>query len=355
MKNLKKLLFVSVIAIAFVSCKKDPENPSPEDTTTASEALNSFSDNVAKSTYDDLSNKVGQLYQNIVTFELAMTDDNLNACKQSWKDSRSAWEQSEGFLFGPVATENIDPRIDTWPVDFNLLDSVLNGSDQFTPGYIDSLDDALKGFHPIEYLLFGQNGTKVAADFTIRQIEYLKALATNLKSLTTALADSWNPQAAGNYHAQVVNAGSGSSVYTTKRAAFEELVNAMAGICDEVANGKISEPFTMMDPSLEESPFSSNSITDFTNNIKSVENVYLGKYAIDGAGLENLVRQHNLTLDGNIKNKIASAIAALQNITVPFGQAISQQPTQVQNAIDAINELKAELEDNLLPFVQQYI
>src|SRR5687768_12416094 len=194
MKNLKKLFLVISITSVIVACKKDPENPGSVDTTTSAQVLASFSDHVAKSTYDDLSAKVNQLFTSIETFGNSMTDGNLNACRQSWKDSRSAWEQSEGFLFGPVATANIDPRIDTWPVDFNLLDSVLNGGDQFTPGYIDSLDDALKGFHPIEYLLFGQNGMKVAIDFTARQVDYLKALATNLKSLTTELANTWNPQ-----------------------------------------------------------------------------------------------------------------------------------------------------------------
>jgi putative iron-regulated protein len=346
-------LILSFALFATIGCKKDPAEPStPTTPSTSAEILTGFSNSVAQATYNHLDAETDLLYQSIASFQSNISDANLITCKQAWRNSRSAWEQSEGFLFGPVSTDNIDPRIDTWPVDFARLDSVLNSSGIFTAGYVDSLEDALKGFHPIEYLLFGLNGNKTASQFTNREIEYLIALSQNLQILTASLADNWNPAIAGNYHNVFTTAGNGSSVYSTQRAAFEEMVNAMAGICDEVANGKMAEPFTLQDPSLEESPFSFNSITDFTNNIRSVENVYLGKYSSDGKGIEDLVRQHNLSLDGAVKSKISYAIAALQNITVPFGQAISQQPTQVQNAIDAINILQTEIEDNLLPFVQ---
>lgn len=358
MKKINALYVLALAATMATGCKKEPD-PEPETPVTPgsdlkADILASFSTNIARATYDDLANKSSQLKTAVVTFSTAQTDANLTACKQLWKDTRSAWEQSEGFLFGPVATDNIDPRIDTWPVDYTALDSVLGSSAVFTETYINSLDDALRGFHPAEYLLFGNNGNKVAADFTTREKEYLIALTQNIETLTAQLSASWNPATTGNYSAEVNNAGNGSSIYATKRAAFEEMVNAMAGICDEVANGKIEEPFTAQDPALEESPFAFNSITDFTNNIRSVQNVYLGKYSNDGKGLEDLVRANNLSLDGTIKGKINSAISALNNITVPFGQAIISQPVQVTNAQNAINDLKDVLENDLMTFIQTY-
>jgi predicted lipoprotein len=119
-----------------------------------------------------------------------------------------------------------------------------------------------------------------------------------------------------------------------------------------VANGKIAEPYINQNPALEESPFASNSIIDFTNNIKSVQNMYLGKYSSDGKGLEDLIKANNLTMDGVIKTRIANSISALGNVTVPFGQAISTQQTQVQNCIQSINDLKDYLETTVKPYVQ---
>ena len=109
----------------------------------------------------------------------------------------------------------------------------------------------------------------------------------------------------------------------------------------------------LQDPSLEESPYSSNSIIDFTNNIRGVEAIYLGNYNNNGLGIEDFVTQYNLSLDIKIKNDLALSIAALNNITLPFGQAILDQPQQVQTAIDAIMGLKATLESDLIPFIQQ--
>src|SRR5262249_14942914 len=155
------------------------------------------------------------------------TTADLGKMQTSWKQAREAYEQSEAHLFGPVATEGIDPSIDTWPVNFTDLDKQLASGNQFTDEYIAGLDDALKGFHPIEYLIFGKDGQKKSTDFTDRQLEYLNALAKNLKDLTTGLASDWNPNT-GGYVEEVSKAGNGSTAYKTQLAAFEELVNAMA-------------------------------------------------------------------------------------------------------------------------------
>lgn len=350
-----KNCWIAIILLSVVACK-EPETvdtPLTQDETTV--VLRDFSNVVARSVYSDLSSRTEALESSVALFVQTNSEVDLITCKQNWRTAREAWEKSEAFLFGPVATENIDPRIDTWPVNFIDLEGELNGTQAFTTEYVNSLQDALKGFHPIEYLLFGENGNKTASEFTTREKEYLVALTANLKQLTGDLFHGWSADNANNYAQHVMTAGNGSEVYDTQLAAYEEIVNAMIGIADEVAGGKMTEPFLAQDPNLEESPFANNSITDFTNNIRGIEVVYLARYTSDGKGLEDLVRTYNLQLDGEIKLHIASSVAALQNIAVPFGDAITQQPVQVQSAIDAINELKTVLETELLPLVQQHI
>lgn len=354
MKKISLTLTLSVTVLLLSNCKKDAVIPDPEIPVEniKTTILNSLSEGVVQATYNDLANQAGLLYSSIQKFNTTSTDANLDECRKSWKATRLAWEQSEGFLFGPVSTDNIDPRIDTWPVNYVDLDSVLNSNAVFSESYIEGLEDALRGFHPIEYLLFGQNGSKKASEMTVRQKEYLLALGENLKKLTTAVANSWSPKLTGNYSEQFIKAGNGSTIYTTVRAAYEEVINAMAGICDEVANGKLKEPYDAKDPSLEESPFAKNSIQDFTDNMTSVLNIYSGKYKADGYGLEDMVRDNNLSLDKNVKTKINAAISALGKITVPFGEAIKQQPQQIEAAMKAINELKDVIEGDLLKYIQ---
>lgn len=350
MNTFKRISILAlVMAIVFVACKKDEDNTisneSPEVVKQA--VITDLATNVIVATYDDMQAKAGQLAADIAAFNSQSTEANLAACRQSWLGVRQAWERSEGFLFGPVATNNIDPRIDTWPVNYQSLDSVLANNQTYTDAYIESLEDALRGFHPIEYLLFGQNGTKQVADFNQNQKDYLAALIGNLKKLCDEAAADWH-----NGHKADFTTPGGTSVYGSQREVYEEVVNAMAGICDEVANGKIKEPYDLKDPSLEESPFALNSIKDFTDNIRSVENMYTGKYNTDGRGMEDFVKLYNLSLHNKISQEIQAAVNSLNNITMPFGQAITQQSTQIENAMAAINTLKETLETELLPLVQ---
>lgn len=355
--NINQISKASIaIALTFnlQSCKKDEVETTPT-VVSNQDVINSISSNINASTYLQLKTNTTDLYNASLIFAANPSSENLNICRDFWKAARSTWEQSEGFIYGPVATENIDPRIDTWPVNFVDLNAQIDGTNQFTETYVNNLEDALKGFHPIEYLLWGQNGTKTYDQFTARENEYLVALTKNLSKLTSDLYDQWNVSITDSYIYHFKSPSTSNPYYDNKRAVFQEIVNAMVGICDEVASGKIGEPFINANPSLEESPYAQNSLTDFRNNLKSVQNVYLGKFNADGVGLEDLVRKYNLSLDNTIKAKINTSLTALNNITDPFGTAIISQPTQVQNAINAIEDLKNTLESELLPFVNQYI
>ncbi len=349
------IAFICSISMVFTSCKKPAKTDEPAPTKPADqsavrkEILNSVAANVIYATYSDMAIKANILQASLITFQSSATTANLTLAQQAWKDVRSAWEQGEGFLFGPVSVDNIDPRIDTWPIDFARLDSVLASSATFNASYINGLEESLKGFHPMEYFLFGKHAN--VSQFTSKEKDLLVALAEDVKTLCNSAKTAWDPALSGNYTAQFVNAGNGG-IYQTQRSAYEEVVDAMAGICGEVAEGKISEPFLAQDASLEESPFAKNSIIDFTNNIKSVQNIYLGKYVADGKGLEDLIKQNNLSMDSEIKIKIANALNSLNNVTMPFGDAITQQPTQVQNCITAIGALKNYLETTVKPYVQ---
>lgn len=354
--NTLRIIFLGIISsIIFSSCRKAKladETTSSTNSTLKKDILVDLSANVIYATYTDLAYNANILQTSIVTFSNTPNASNLAASQQAWKNVRSVWELGEGFLFGPVSIDNIDPRIDTWPINFSRLDSVLSSSAIFTTTYMDNLEESLKGFHPIEYLLFGSNGNKIASSFTTRELDYLAALSINLNTLCNQAKSSWNPLLTGNYSKEFNTAGTGSSIYLTQRSAYEQVMDAMIDICDEVANGKIAEPYINQNPALEESPFASNSIIDFTDNIKSVQNMYLGKYICDGKGLEDLIKVNNLSMDGAIKTRIANSLNALGNVTVPFGQAISSQQTQVQNCMQSINDLKNYLETTVKPYIQ---
>lgn len=349
MKTLHYILFSLIIFVT--ACKSNESETRVENYQQV--ILNELGHNLYVNSYANLKTRAQKMFDDVQNFTSNPTEAGLDLCRADWKSTREVWENSEAWLFGPVSTESIDPRIDTWPVDFIRLDSVLNSNATFSDAFINSLEESLKGFHPMEYLLFGKNGNKTVAEFDGRQLAYLLALSHNLNQLCTDLHSAWS-HLDGKYVNELTLTGQ-LKLYPNKLSAYEEITNAMIGICDEVANGKINEVFVNLDSMGEESPFAKNSITDFTNNIKGVQMVYLGPDPSGTTGLVDFVRTFNLSLDARIKQKINTAISALGQITDPFGRAIFTQPIQVQNAIDAINDLKTELETGLLPLVQLHV
>ncbi|MGC4037750.1 MAG: imelysin family protein [Chitinophagaceae bacterium] len=346
--------FAAVTVIAIPACHKNDDSGSTDVTKLKTDILADAANTVIVPSYTDLSAKAGQVLSTVQALNTTTNDANLTAARAAWQAIRQTWEQSEAWLIGPVESDNIDPRIDTWPVDFNSLDSILNTSNTLDEAYVNDLDDALKGFHPIEYLLWGQDGNKAAADFTAREKEFLLALAQNLNTLCSDVKASWT----GGYANSFATAGtSGNATYPTTKSAYEALVDGMSGICEEVANGKMKEPFDAPvgeGQQFEESPFAKNSMIDFTNNIQGILKMYQGQFTSDGKGVEDLVRNYNLSLDNEIKTKHAAAITAMNAVTDPFGEATVSQRTQISNAMDKINDLLSTLDTKLKPFVQQY-
>lgn len=335
--------------LAVAACGKDG-NDKPQ--TDYQDVLTNLSNDVILPTYEDLFVKTQLLVNTLTILEQQPTAANLDAAKQAWRDARVPWEQSEGFLFGPVDQQGIDPAIDSWPVNETDLDVVLNGGATLDKAYIDGLDGTLKGFHTLEYLLFGTDGNKPVGSFTQRQFEYLRACAQSLQGATQALYYAWKPDQQ-NFIANILNAGkTGNTVYPSQKSALQEIVNGAITIADEVANGKINDPYSQHNLTLEESRFSANSKRDFADNIRSVKNVYLGIYKnAAGLGISKVIAAQNSGLDARTKQEIDDAIFAIEAIQGTFTTAIFNAPQSVENAQQKVRALQQTLESEVLPII----
>lgn len=348
MTTIKNLAFLICLMAAFASCKDDVID-NVDDKYTAE--INNTVDNVIITTYKNLDDAATGLVSALGTLNNERTQANLEAAREAWRNTRIPWEQSEGFLFGPVDVKGIDPSLDSWPVNVEDLNAVLAGGQQLTKDYIDALEGTVKGFHTIEWLIFGENGNKQVGEMSDRQFEYLHACAQSLKGSTAQLYNEWKTDG-NNFANTVKSAGqSGNTTYPSQKSALLEFNNGIITIADEVGNGKIDEPFSTQNLLYEESRFSANSKADFADNMRSIQNIYLGGLGSEGAGLSSIVKSKDAALDAEIRDAIQASISAIENIPGTFSDAVFNNKAAVSNAQTKVRDLQTLLESKLTPFL----
>ena len=345
--NLALLVIVTLIISSCTGSQKQ------EDTNTDYKPiLKELTEQVILPTYSSLATNAAALTTSTNLFTDGITSEELEAARASWRKTRSPWEMSEGFLFGPADTRGIDPSIDSWPVNTTDLEKVLASSDSLTKDYVKALDGTLKGFHTIEYLLWGKEGNKTAEDFSAREIEYLTACSQVLTDDTKLLESLWNASDQA-FASEVIYAGEGGNeVYKSQKSILLEFANGMLDISDEVGNGKINDPYEQKDLKLVESRFSKNSKQDLFYNITSIKNIYFGIFeGTKCLGISDIVAPIDASLDTQIKSEIDAAIFSIDAIPGTFSDAVFNNGPTIEAARQNVRKLQATLETKLLPLV----
>ncbi|MFK3975564.1 imelysin family protein [Shewanella vesiculosa] len=374
------LALITTLTACGGSGSDDTSTPDPVPETgfsfVATEMITNLTDDVIVAGYADLAAKGDALLLATQALLNSTSQADLVAAQNAWKAARQPWEQGESHIFGPVDSLSIDPHLDSWPLNTTDLQLQLASSSGFDAETIKSWNDDVQGFHTMEYLMFGDGvntNTKVIGDLTAKEREYLIALAEVFRDYTAQLDDAWevshNPQDANAkpYAELLKTSGDATNtIYSSELAVIEELINGMIGIVDEVGNGKISDPFgeslATADTSKVESQYSWNSLTDFSNNIIGVRNVYQGEFTggADELGLIDFVAAADGSLSTRVASEIDDAILKIQAISgssdMPFRQAISDAEgrERIQIAIDALTTLHTSLRSDVLPLLSEW-
>lgn len=358
MKKSNIIIIALLVAtqIGLVSCSNnDPDSPDNDNQQKElfTDVLTNVSKQVITQTYTQLNNDASILNEKAQALSIG-DEATLEATKEAWKKTRAPWESSEGFIFGPVVNLGVDPAVDSWPVDVNAINNILSSNNTINSNVIESNNEA-RGFHTLEYLLWGLDGNKPASDLTNREIEYIVAVAQNLKEKTQQLVNAWSP-VGGDYANTLIETGPSNPTYKSQQTALKELAEGLQGIADEVANQKIEVPLNgnggSASPKDEESRFSHNSKLDFANNIRSIQNVYNGNYnGSQGKGLSAVIAEQDADLDAEVKTAISDAISAIEAIPGTFTDAIQNNRTAVENAQNKVSALSGIIENQLLPVI----
>lgn len=354
------------MTLSFAACSDDKDEPDPnqlDNTKTA--IINQYVNGVVIPTYRSLADEASELAELCDELRNNPTQGKLNECCESWISARKYWELSEAFLFGAAADYNIDPHIDSWPLQKSQLDNILANNalikaldeDGAAADAFATLGYGLLGFHAVEYVLFRDGAPRNVNEIGEAELIYNAAVAQDLANQTIRLEASWagmdditaakrnileefELEPSFNYGENMVNAGmTGNTLYKTQLAAMEQILTGASDISDEVGNTKITDPVNSGNVLDVESWYSWNSIADFTDNIRSVRNAYYG--SLDGTVNNNsmaaYINKVNSTLDHNVRSAIDNAINEVSNMPAPFRNHLSKGETQ--KAVDACNNL----------------
>lgn len=321
------------------------------------DVVSNLVDNVIVPTYTELADETEQLEATLNGLDVnSISQKDVDKACDLFKKARKTWEQSEAFLGGAASDFDVDPTIDSWPLNRSLL---LN---YFSSGTMDEdmLDDAsILGFHALEFILFRNGQPRNVSEFKsndtykgftsvsgAKELLYAQQVCKLLKERTFQLQVAWEGETAKNAdRVQVVKnadleyvtskgisfgenmkkAGETASTFSSLKDAIAQILSddegSAAAIANEVGTAKIANPFSAGYIFYVESPYSYNSITDFQDNIRSIRNVWYGSRSdsADGKNFNDFfVKTNKSATSSNIVTLFNDAINKIGNIPAPF-------------------------------------
>lgn len=356
MKKLFQLAFVALALIA-TSCEKKEDTTLKQNSNSSySGILDSYVNKTVIPTYKGMKDNAKILAQKTKDIQTSKTDANIIAACKAWQETRKYWEQSESFLFGPADERNLDPLLDSWPLDLNQLNQVLSSTEELNAANIsETKGSQLRGFHTIEYLLFREGAPRKASDMTARELEYLIGASEVLRNDCVLLYSSWAGAEKGTtdgdildemeksisvpYGPSFAKSGKIGGAYPVEISAVDQILQGILDISDEVGSQKLGTPNKSNDPLDVESWYSWNSLLDFQNNVRSIQHSYQGGVDTENLGksLSDAVKSHDAALDTKVKENITLAIEKIGAIPTPFRNNLNAP--EVQKAMEQLSTL----------------
>lgn len=346
-----RLAIPSVFLLYFLGCT--PENgPYIPSTPAETQQVNeNIANNVILPQIFEVDIKVSSLNYYIGKFLSDRNAITLDSARIAWRTAHEWWAESQAMLLGPARDKKLSALIDSFPVIVADVEQVLATYPLINDDLIVGFSGSLKGFHALEYLLFGIDGNKKITDFTPKEFDYIGAVSREMERLTQSLRYSWDP-ARENYVGQITNPGQSGGAYETDKDAMRDLIDAMIFICDDLAERKIGKPLDMNADTLQESRFSSNSTNDYRSNILGVKYMYQGGKEPNSYGISGLViAESGFELDTKVFTEISNALNAISALVPTFSSSLYARPDDVEAARIAVRNLKITLETQVRPLL----
>lgn len=286
---------------------------------------------MAQAMYGDAYASALTLQSAINAFLAAPSPDTLSAARAAWVETRHWYQRTEGFRFGNPAVDDLEGRVNSWPLDEGFIDYIAKVDEEaseenplyaanviankkvrignedvdltdLTTEKIAALQEAdgneanvAIGYHAIEFLLWGQdlNGTGPGAgnrpytDYDLknctggncdRRAAYLKGVTDLLVADSKAMKDIWEPDGKANKDFTALGGREGLGVILTGLGSLSY---------GELAGERMKLGLILHDPEEEHDCFSDNTQNSHFDDQAGMVEIYTGTVKrLDGTTLE---------------------------------------------------------------------
>jgi putative iron-regulated protein len=365
-----KLYCAPFLALCAVACGGDDEtDTTAELPANAGDAVEQYAE-IVYASYSDALAAAEELDQAIDTFAVAPSAAGFTAAQTAWRDSRPPYLQTEVYRFydGPIDNPEDGPEglLNAWPLDEQWIDNVVGGADEgmindpeieITAASIEGRNEAggekniSTGYHAIEFLLWGQDtdpngpGDRPYTDYVTgeggtslnqdRRALYLTTTSNLLLGHLETLTEAWSPDSTSNYRA--------SFVADEPASALGKILSGMIILSGfETGQERLQAALEEKNQEEEHSCFSDNTHVDMIEDVRGVQNVWLGSYAplsgpdVSGVGVRDVIAAGDSALAQQITDQIEESLALAEALVPPFDQEISIDNPEGNARVDAL-------------------
>jgi putative iron-regulated protein len=344
-----------ILALCGVACGSDDDPGLPAN---ASAAVAQYAEIVSAS-YDDALSTARALDNSIASFVATPSVAGLGAARDAWKASREPYLETEVYRFydGPIDNPSDGPEglLNAWPLDENYIDYVVGAGGE-DDGMVNDPDMTIDkdtiiganegideksistGYHAIEFLLWGQDtdpngpgdrpytdyvtdGTGTAANQD-RRGQYLTTVSELLVENLQTLVDAWAPGSSRNYRTNFV-----ADAPATSLGKILSGMIILSGF--ETGGERLQAALDSGDQEEEHSCFSDNTHRDMVQDVRGMQNVWLGTYAplagasLSGTGIRDVIAAGDADLAAQVTDRIATSLELAEDLQPPFDREIA--------------------------------
>ncbi|MEO0573484.1 MAG: imelysin family protein [Bacteroidota bacterium] len=289
-------------------------------------------------TLSDFNAQAG-IFSSLATTYLDETSEtNLEALRTQWITMTLAYEKTYVFHIGLARDRFLHPAIYNWPTVAEAIEDFISDG-EITEASVAAISPQIKALAGIEYLLFKSTVTETNNEFSLdeNRREYLRLSVEFLIAQADRLLSIWQPDG-DNYATTFIN-----NEDTGIRASFNLFFNGLNNAVDTGKVTKIGKPggletSEIPNPDIVQAPFSNISLELLTVSMEMVEEAFFGEGITNISDYIFFVLQED-SLNDDLQTKIDEVQEAIAAITVPLEEAVTADPTAVENLHTKMTEL----------------